>query len=146
MRSIAVSRTLALLLTTSFFVSGLALAQQERREEVRPRRTQTENNNASTQTEARRSGPASAPQTDKHGQSPISAPVPDDTQTGVLQPPATKWNVVDRSVTQVDTLTSVNSGAEPVMRIGLATDVRAATVSTNAGLMSATDLAQTLVP
>jgi stage II sporulation protein D len=40
----------------------------------------------------------------------------------------------------------VINGAEPVMRIALATDLRAATVSTNAGLMSATDLAQTLVP
>ena len=41
---------------------------------------------------------------------------------------------------------AVIGGAEPVMRIALATDVRAATVSTNAGLMSATDFAQTFVP
>jgi stage II sporulation protein D len=137
MRSIAVSRTLALLLATSFFVSGFALGQQDRREEVRPRRTQTEPRNRA---------PATAPRNGKPGPSPASAAVPDDTQTGASQAPTQQWNVVDTSVTQIGTLTSVNHDAEPVMRIALATDVRAATVSTNAGLMSATDLAQTLVP
>jgi stage II sporulation protein D len=128
MRSIAVS-TLALLLATSFFVSSFALAQQDRRAEIRPRRTQTQPDSKRTPSEVK--DPAAAPRGSKAEAS---------------QSSAKQWDAVDPSVTQIDAMNAVIGGAEPVMRIALATDVRSATVSTNAGLMSATDFAQTFVP
>src|SRR2546425_1489279 len=122
MRSIAVSRTLALLIVNSFFASSLAFAQQAQREEIRPRRTQTETN------------------------SPKPAPAQDETKAPTSPfLPAQPWIVPDKSLTQIDALTAAKTGAEPTLRIALAIDVRAATVSTNAHLMSATDLAQPLV-
>src|SRR5258708_17813320 len=56
------------------------------------------------------------------------------------------WHPPDNSLTQLDAPAEIKGGAEPMMRIALATDLRAASVSTNGLLMSATDLAQTLVP
>jgi stage II sporulation protein D len=120
MRNIAVSRALTLLLATSFFVSSFALAQQDRRGETRPRSTQTQPNS--------------------------NHPPSDAKKPEVSQTPVKQWNAVDTSVTQIDATTAVIGGAEPVMRIALATDVHTATVSTNAGLMSATDFAQTFIP
>jgi stage II sporulation protein D len=114
------SRTLLFLIAYALFVSTLALAQQDRRDEVRPRRTLTQPNSNRT---------------------------PSITKNPEASQPSTKqWNVDDRSITQIDAINQVKGGAEPLMRIALATDVRAATVSTNAGLMSATDFAQTFVP
>ncbi len=112
------SRLLVLLVVNSIFVPGLALAQQDRREESRPRRTQTP---------------------------PVQRTAPESIQPAA-QSAAPEWNNADTSITQIDARQSIISGAEPVMRIALATDVRAATVSTNAGLMTATDFAQTFVP
>jgi stage II sporulation protein D len=124
MRSNAVSNTLALLLISSFFGSSLALSQ-ERREETRPRRTQTESPQSTSDTK------------------PIS-----QTSDQVLpkkQASNQQWNTPDSSITK-SALQSLVREPEPLMRIALATDVRSATVSTNAQLLSATDLAQTFMP
>jgi stage II sporulation protein D len=123
------SRTLACLTVCSFLVSSLALAQQDRRAETRPRQTQAQPAGNRTPSEAK--DPAAAARSAKAAAS---------------QPSPKQWNAVDTSVTQIGALNAVTGGAEPLMRIALATDVRAATVSTNAGLMSATDFAQTFVP
>jgi len=120
MRSIAVSGTLTLLLATSLFVSSFALAQQDRRGEVRPRQITTQPNSNRTKSEAK--------------------------DPEASQPSTKQWNAGDTSVTQIVATYASIGGAEPVMRIALATDVHAATVSTSAGLMSATDFAQTFVP
>ncbi|MCU1266758.1 MAG: SpoIID/LytB domain protein [Acidobacteria bacterium] len=111
-------RTLALLLVSSLLAPGFALAQQDRRAETRARRTQNQ--------------PAA-------NRAPIEAKDPDTSQPK-------QWNAGDTTVTQMDARHAVIGGTEPVMRIALATDLRAATVSTTAGLMSATDFAQTFVP
>lgn len=116
MRSIAVSRTLALLLASSFLISGFALGQ-ERGQEIRPRRTQSETKTPTplSKTEANTSAPKSKP-----------------------------WQLAD--TTQVASSNTGPIEPEPMMRIALATDVRAATVSSNSRLLSATDFAQTFVP
>lgn len=50
------------------------------------------------------------------------------------------------NTTIVGTTETLRLEQEPTMRIGLASDVRSATVSTNGHLMSATDIATTLIP
>jgi len=105
------------------------LAQQERREEVRPRRTQTQAEAEPSRSDAKSNGPTLA------GKDPENSP-----------PPSKQWQVADASITQIASLSTSTIEHEPIMRIALATDVRAATVSTNSQLLSATDLAQTFVP
>lgn len=124
MRSNAVSNTLALLLTSSFFFSSVAISQ-ERREETRPRRTHTESEPPQPETKpASRNSESVSPQT---------------------QPSNPQWKAPEKSITR-SALQNMVREPEPMMRIALATDVRAATVSTKSQLLSATDLAQTFVP
>lgn len=59
--------------------------------------------------------------------------------------PAQAWKAPTNSIT-ANEATVTRLEAEPMMRIALATDVRAASVSTNSQLLSATDLAQTFKP
>ncbi|HXD30058.1 MAG TPA: SpoIID/LytB domain-containing protein [Pyrinomonadaceae bacterium] len=118
MRSNAVS-TLALLLSSSLLLSSFAFAQ-ERREETRPRQT------------SKTTGGTPVPRTEP-------PPTPES-------PQPQQWKAPEQSITRSAVQKLNPSEPEPVMRIALATDVRAATVSTNSQLLSATDLAQTFVP
>ncbi len=114
------ARAIVLVVVYSISVSSFVLAQQDRREEMRPRRTQAQPNN----------------------RTPVEVLDADTSSRSA----AKEWSAPETAITRVDATHGVLNGAEPIMRIALATDVRTATVSTNAGLLSATDFAETFVP
>src|SRR3982751_6462077 len=109
MLSFRFSKFPVLLLLYSFAVPSLVIAQQ-RGEEVRPRRTKSE------------------PE--------IQQPVV-TSNTNPAATTDTQWKVPERSIAST-AITRLN-GPEPLMRIALATDVRAANVSTSSRLLSSTD-------
>ena len=121
MRSSLASKFVTTLLVCSLEVCSPAFAQQQPPEETRPRRTQTQSKSPE---------PAQG--------------VPN--ATDALKPSAEAWKVSQPSIVDVDAPTGRAVSPEPTIRVALATDVRSASISTNAHLMSATDLAQTFVP
>jgi stage II sporulation protein D len=124
MRSQSLSQTMALVIATSFLIASVSLGQQKPRPVLPQQPLRTE-------VPAQKSG---------------------NTKTETVTSPSGKWEVGDSStitesiVAEKDTPLLSSDGAEPTMRIALATDVSAATVSTNGHLMKAADLAQTSVP
>ena len=121
MRFTLASKFICLLVVYSLQVCSAAVAQQRPLDETRPRRTQIE---------------AKAPE--------LTKSVPKTKSTPSPTPGA--WKISPASIVDVDAPAKTTGGAEPMIRIALATDVRSASISTNAHLMSATDLAQTFVP
>jgi len=119
MRFSLASKFVAALIVYSFVVCSPAFAQQPTVEETRPRRTQT---------------PAKTSEISKAGTTANAAPTP----------LAGAWKVKPGSIT--DTGAGSPAGSEPMIRVALATDIRSASISTNAHLISATDFAQTFVP
>src|SRR6267142_534566 len=121
MRKSLASKFISVLVVYSLQICSSVFAQQRPLEETRPRRTQAE---------------AKPPQVTKPvSSSRVTSPAVED-----------QWKPSPPSIIPIDGLHPSIAGAEPMMRIALATDVHSATVSTNAHLMSATDLAQTFVP
>jgi len=114
MLSFRFSKFSVLPLLYSLAVSSLAIAQQ-RGEEIRPRRTKSE------------------PE--------IQQPAATSTTKTAVTTDA-QWKVPERSIVNAAATTRL-TGPEPLMRIALATDVRAASVSTTSRLLSSTDPAQT---
>ncbi|MFL6546871.1 MAG: SpoIID/LytB domain-containing protein, partial [Candidatus Udaeobacter sp.] len=114
MLSFRLSKLSVLPLLYSFAVPSLAIAQQ-RGEEIRPRRTKSE---PEIQQPAVTSNTKPAVTTDA------------------------QWKVPEHSIASAAATTHL-SGPEPLMRIALATDVRAASVSTSSRLLSSTDPAET---
>jgi hypothetical protein len=102
----------------SLQVCSPVLAQQRSGEETRPRRTQTES----------------------------KAAPPNPLSQTTEQSKSATWNVKPTSITNAGAASPIPSAAEPTIRVALATDVRSASISTSAHLMSATDFAQTFVP
>lgn len=121
MRFSLASKFISVLVVYSLPVCSPGFAQQRPAEETRPRRTQTE----SRSTELTKAGPKA-----KGAPSPV---------TGA-------WSVNPTAITDANPLKAPTGSFEPTIRIALATDVRSASISTNAHLMSATDVAQTFMP
>lgn len=118
MRSNLASKLISLLAVYSLSPCSLTIAQQRPEEGTRPRRTLAESK---------------------------STDLTKSESTAKRAPAADAWKVSPSSVTDADSLKSP-TGTEPTIRIALATDVRSASISTSAHLMSSTNLAQTFVP
>ena len=121
MRFTLAAKFISVLVVYSLLVCSPVFAQQRPAEETRPRRTQTE----SRSTELTKAGPKART---------ASSPVPGT------------WKVNPTSIADADALKGPAGSSEPTIRIALATDIRSASISTNAHLMSATDVAQTFMP
>src|SRR5713226_913246 len=118
MRQSLASKLISVLVVYSLQICSSVSAQQRPLEETRPRRAQPE---------------AKVPELSKGAAKARAVPA---SVTG-------EWRTGPTSIIPGDGLRESTNGAEPTMRIALATDVHSATVSTNAHLMSATDIAQT---
>jgi stage II sporulation protein D len=110
----------SVLLACSLPLSFAGFAQQRPSEETRPRRAQTE----SKSTELTKVAP----------------------KVEVPEPVPGAWKIRPPSIVDADALAGPRIEGEPTIRVALATDIRSASISSNAHLMSATDLAQTFVP
>jgi stage II sporulation protein D len=121
MRHSLASRVISVVLVHCFFVCSIASAQQGR-EESRPRRTDPRK-----QEQEAGAGRTSA------------KPASSTNQSG-------PWRIQESSITKIDPASALTNGAEPAIRVALATDARSANISTTGRLMKATDVATTLVP
>ncbi|HXM34075.1 MAG TPA: SPOR domain-containing protein, partial [Pyrinomonadaceae bacterium] len=121
MRFTLASKFVSVLVVCSLQVCSAAVAQQQPLAETRPRRTQADEK---------------APK--------LTKVVPKTESTPAPVPGA--WKLSATSIVDLDAPARLSGGAEPRIRVALATDVRSASISTNAHLMSATDLAQSFVP
>lgn len=121
MRVTVPSKFISALVISSLQLCSVAFAQQQPAEATRPRRTQAE---------------AKAPE--------LTKVVPQTTASPAPAPGA--WQVSPESIVAVDALRGPTGSSEPTIRVALATDIRSASISTNAHLLSATDFAQTFVP